>query len=259
MSGVRRGVLACSTAATALALAAGLSAVPVRAETLTDALARTYATNPQLNAERARQRAVDEAVPQALSNYRPRVIGTADAGLQRTVTTTAPSATTPRMTRESFTKPRGGSLGIEQFLFRGFRTQNEVKQAEASVLAGREALRNVEQDTLLSAVEAYMNVVRDSAILEVRRGNVIFLEETLRATRDRFNVGEVTRTDVAQAEASLSRGRSNLSVAEANLSASRALYRQIVGQDPMNLAPGRPAGQPAAAKGSRPSSEHFAS
>jgi len=228
-----------SATAVALLLSTGLCSGTLQAETLTDALARTYATNPTINADRARQRAIDEAVPQALANYRPTVVGSADAGVQRSVTTFSSGGAGSR-TEGTTTTPRGAGLTVQQNIFRGFRTQNEVKRAEANVFAGREALRDTEQDVLLTAVQAYMNTVRDTAILEIRRGNVIFLEETLRATQDRFNVGEVTRTDVAQAEASLARGRSDLSLAEANLSASRASFRQIVGIDPRNLVPPQP-------------------
>ncbi|MDQ4061674.1 MAG: TolC family protein, partial [Pseudomonadota bacterium] len=186
------------------------------ADTLTEALSRAYGTNPELNAERARQRATDETVAQALSGYRPSVTGTADVGVQATETELA-NPTTARVpgggfavnaTQANTLYPRGVGVAVQQSLFNGFRTTNTVKQAESGVRAGREALRNVEQNVLLDAVTAYMDVLRDLAIVELRRSNVAFLTETLRATRDRFNVGEVTRTDVAQAEARLSRGQS---------------------------------------------------
>ena len=117
---------------------------------------------------------------------------------------------------------------------------NSTRQAESQVLGARETLRNTEQTVLFNGVTAYMNVLRDTAILNLQRNNVEVIEEQLRQTRDRFNVGEVTRTDVAQAEARLAAGRSQVSLAESNLRASIALFRQIIGVEPRQLAPGRP-------------------
>lgn len=204
-------------------------------DTLEGALARAYTVNPTLNAQRAATRATDEAVPQALSGYRPRVFGTADIGA---------SATEVRIGGGQGTVttqyPRGVGASIEQNIFDGFRTPNRVRAAEWQVLVARETLRNTEQNVLFDAVEAYMNVLRDFAIHNLRRNNVELLSEDLRATRERFEVGEVTRTDVAQGEARLAGARSMLAVAEANLKASRAIYRQRVGDDPGRLHPGRP-------------------
>ena len=116
-----------------------------------------------------------------------------------------------------------------QTLYNGQRSGNLTRQAEASVLASRETLRNIEQTTLLDAVTAYMNVLRDTAILDLQRRNVQVLQEQLKQTRDRFNVGEVTRTDVAQAESRLAAGRSQLLTAESNYVTSKAQYRQVIG------------------------------
>ena len=108
------------------------------------------------------------------------------------------------------------------------------------MLAARETLRNAEQTVLLNAATAYMNLLRDTAILDLQRRNVEVLQEQLRQTRDRFNVGEVTRTDVAQAESRLAAGRSQVLTAEANYTTSRATYRQVIGVEPGNLAPAAP-------------------
>jgi outer membrane protein len=204
------------------------------AETLESALARAYAGNPTVNAQRASVRATDENVPRALSGYRPRVTGTADAGAQYV----EGESQGQRFSQE--TLPRGAGVQVDQNLFNGFRTRNSVRQAESQVLGARETLRNTEQNVLFDAATAYMNVLRDTAILNLQRNNVEVIDEQLRQTRDRFNVGEVTRTDVAQAEARLAAARSQASLAEANLRTSIARYRQIVGVEPRQLAPGRP-------------------
>ena len=125
-------------------------------------------------------------------------------------------------------------------MFNGRRTSNSVRQAESQSLGARENLRNTEQNVLFDGATAYMNVLRDTAILSLQRNNVEVLDEQLRQTRDRFNVGEVTRTDVAQAEARLAGARSQVSLAEANLRTSIARFRQVIGVEPRELAPGQP-------------------
>ena len=114
-----------------------------------------------------------------------------------------------------------------------------MRQAESSIFGARETLRNTEQSVLLNGATAYMNVLRDTAILDLRKNNIIVLEEQLRQTRDRFIVGEVTRTDVAQAESSLATGRSDYFTAQANLQTSIANYRQVIGVQPTRLEPAR--------------------
>nr|WP_181707147.1 TolC family outer membrane protein [Chthonobacter rhizosphaerae] len=203
------------------ALVALLSATSVRAETLAEALAAAYANNPTLNAARAETRAVDEEVPQALSGYRPSVNAFANAGASNT--------------RGFEQRSAAAGITITQPIFSGFRTVNGTKAAEASVKASREALRNTEQNTLLDGVEAYMNVVRDAAILRLSEENVRFLEEQVRASRDRFSVGEGTRTDVAQSEARLASASADVSAARANLESSRGIYIQVIGRTPRNL------------------------
>jgi outer membrane protein len=216
-----------------VAQANGRSTATGRA-TLNGALAAAYQNNPQLNAQRAQVRVTDEQVPQALSGYRPQVSATADVGVQYTDSTTSQGVIRGERA------PRGVGLTATQTLFNGFRTGNQTRAAEAQVFSAREALRVMEQQILLDAVTAYMNVLRDTAILDLQRRNVEVLEEQLRQTRDRFNVGEVTRTDVAQADSRLAAARSQALQAEANLSTSRAVYRRVIGVEPVNLSPGQP-------------------
>jgi outer membrane protein len=227
--------------------AAVLAAVQPAAaqETLTGALGRAYTNTPELNAARANVRAVDESVPQALSGYRPRVTGTADVGRthQETITPSFSQTTGGRTGKRAASdtySPRGVGIQVDQTLFNGFRVENSTRAAESRVLGARETLRNTEQNVLFNAATAYMNVLRDTALLNLQRNNVEVLEEQLRQTRDRFRVGEVTRTDVAQSEARLAQARSQASVAEGNLRASIATYRQRVGVEPKRLSPAQP-------------------
>src|SRR4029453_1630883 len=127
-----------------------------------------------------------------------------------------------------------------QTLFNGFQTGNRTRQAESQVFASRETLRNTDQTVLLSAVTAYMNLLRDGAVLELQRSNLNVLEATLRQTRDRFSAGEVTRTDVAQAESRLAGGRSQLLTAESNYTTSKATCRQVIGVEPGRLTAAMP-------------------
>ena len=208
------------------------------AETLETALARAYSGNPSLDAQRAAVRATDENVPRALSGYRPSVTASGSIGANYATGVSTQTGVDRNFRRNLF--PGSVGLNVTQNLFNGFRTANSVRQAESQVLGARETLRNSEQTTLFSGAQAYMNVLRDTAILDLQRNNVEVLEEQLRQTRDRFNVGEVTRTDVAQAESRLAQARSQVAVAESNLQASIAVYRQVVGVEPRQLAPGRP-------------------
>jgi len=136
--------------------------------------------------------------------------------------------------------PSTASLTVSQTIFNGFQTDNSVRRAESTVYSQRETLRFTEITVLYNAVQAYMNVLSNTATLELNRNNVEVLEEQLRQTRDRFNVGEVTRTDVAQAEARLAGARSQVSAAESTLRTSIGIYRQNIGVEPRQLAPGRP-------------------
>ncbi len=210
------------------------------ADTLPWALIQAYQNNPQLSAQRAAVRATDESVPTALSGYRPRISATASWSEQYLdVTARATTGTgSVRSSGENFVQSYGGT--ITQTLFNGFQTTNRTRQAESQVSAARENLRLTEQNVLLSAATAYMNLLRDVAILDLQRSNVEVLQEQLRQVRDRFNVGEVTRTDVAQSESRLAAGRSSMLTAESNVTTSRATYRQVIGIEPGRLAPGTP-------------------
>jgi outer membrane protein len=196
------------------------------ADSVAEALAAAYSSNPEINSARAETRATDENVPLARSGLRPIISAFSDVTGERINLSSGDHASTVN-----------GSVGvqIEQNIFRGFRTRNAIRQAEAGVLASRELLRNTVQNVLFDAAQAYMDVLRDIAILDIRGRNVVFLEEQVRAANERFNVGETTRTDVAQAQARLADARADVSLAEANLDTSRAVYRQVVGRDPVGL------------------------
>src|SRR5215472_4838425 len=208
---------------------------PSAAETLADALVRTYQTNPQLNAERARQRGTDENVPQAMAGYRPQLVASLSSGLQ------AVRNILPDNTVQSATlKPWTIGLTVTQILFNGYKTANNVRVAEFQVKSGREALRNVEQGVLLDAVTAYMNVMANNALYESQRSNVDVLREILATTKRRLNAGDVTPTDTAQAEARLNRGLADLNAAEVALAISKEIYRQVIGEAPSRLQPAMP-------------------
>jgi len=200
------------------------------AETLPEALVKTYQTNPQLNAERARQRATDENVPQALASYRPQILASLSAGLQ-SVRNQLPDNTI----QNASLRPWTIGVTVTEVLFNGFKTANSVRVAEFRVKSGREALRNVGQGVLLDAVTAYMNVLANQASVEAQRANVSFLRETLGITRRRLDAGDVTPTDTAQAEARLSRGTADLNAAEVALAVSKETYTQVIGQSPGSL------------------------
>lgn len=196
-----------------------------RADTIRQSLALAYANNPTLNAARAQLRGVDENVPQALTGWRPTVSASASAGRIRSGL-------------DNFVDYRNNasiSLTISQALFRGFRTINSTRQAEAVVRAQRESLSSTEQDTLLDAATAYVDVIQDTALVSLQRSDLAFLQEQVRAARDRFDVGEGTRTDVSQAEARAAEARASLNTALANLNTSRAVYRQVIGIEAQNL------------------------
>jgi outer membrane protein len=196
---------------------------PVGAETLKGALAKAYQNNSSLNSARAGVRVTDEGVAIAKSGYRPTVEGSAGASYSST----------------AGNQNSASSVGItvRQTLFDGFRTKNSVASAEAAVLAQRESLRNTEQDVLFNAVTAYMDVIRDRKIAAFRKKNLSFLQEQVRAADARFEVGEGTRTDVAQAAAGRSAAVAQLNAAEAQAKSSAATYRQIVGDEPGKLQP----------------------
>jgi outer membrane protein len=192
-----------------------------QAETIKGALAKAYENNSSLNSARAGVRVTDEGVAIAKSGYRPTVTGNAG--------TSYSSSGGGQVT--------SGSIGLKvtQPLFDGFRTKNGISSAESQVYAQREVLRDTEQDILLSAATAYMDVIRDRQIAAFRKKNLSFLQEQVRAASARFEVGEGTRTDVAQANASRAAAIAQLNAAEAQAKSSAAVYRQVVGEDPGKL------------------------
>ena len=246
----------------ALAASAALLAAPLTAEpagngwhlvgsgagsgTIDGALVAAYQNNPQLNSQRAATRAIDENVPTALAGYRPRVAGTASLTEQYLDQLTR-GGNDPRSGGAVYNQAVGGfavqsyGLTATQTLFNGLQTATRTRQAEGQVFSARETLRTTEQNVLLSGATAYMNLLQTAAILELQRSNVNVLEVTLRQTRDRFTAGEVTRTDVAQAESRLAGGRSQLSLAESNYVTAQAQYLQVIGvPPPARLAPAPP-------------------
>jgi outer membrane protein len=219
----------------------GLSPRHARADTLESALVLAYTNNPQINSQRAIVRQTDEGVPQALSGYRPKVSASANLGEQYYSSTTKQNPAVPAWATFSGNgTPHGAGVTATQTVYDGFQTANRTRAAESQVSAARETLRLLTQQVLLDAATAYMNLLRDSAILELQRRNVEVLQEQLRQTRDRFAVGSVTRTDVAQAQSRLASARSQLLTAQSNQTTSRAQYRLVIGSEPGTLTPGAP-------------------
>ena len=205
-------------------LLAALPVAPAAAQqTIVEALALAYATNPTLGAARAELRTVNEQIPQELSNWRPRVTVFSDVGQQRVDN---------KVDDPETTTPRSVELDVTQSLFRGGRTIAGTRRAEAEVDAQRARLLDTEQEVLLSASIAYMDVWRDQSVLQLQINNEQVLTRQLEASRDRFEVGEITRTDVAQSESRLARAVGDRVAAEGDLSISRAVYQEVIGVAP---------------------------
>ncbi len=234
LADLKRKLRMASAGAVVFAAVAGAWSAPVFAEMCNDALSSAYRYNPQLDAERARLRATDENVPIARSGYRPQI--NVDADINWRHTNVRPDA---RRAIEWAAKgsiyPKGYTVDLVQPIFTGFQTFNAVNEAEAGVRAGRETLRGVEQDVFRDAVTAYMDVVANQAIVRERETNVNVLTRELKATEDRFSVGEVTRTDVAQSQARRALAVSDLDRARADLKTFRGTFERVVGHAPSNL------------------------
>jgi len=217
-----------------------------QAQTLTQALADAYNTNPQLLAQRALLRATDEQVPQALANWRPTVNFTGQVGGNRTAFTLE-STGHPRLNSQGQNIGSTGlttystfysnslNLQVTQPVYSGGRTVAQTSQAINTVQSTRAQTLAVETSVFQAVAQAYLDVVRDQALVEVNRNNVGVLRKQLEATQDRFRVGEVTRTDVAQAEASLAQAVGQLVTTQGNLENSRAEYVRTVGHSPGTL------------------------
>lgn len=210
------------------ALAAAVPTGAAHADNLRDALISAYQSNPGLDAERARLRATDEDVPRAKSGYRPSITGEASIASED-------STSRPGSASDGHTRPTNWEVSVRQPVFDGFRTLNAVSAAEATVRAGRARLTERVSLTLLDAVNAYMDVVRDQAIVGLRERNVGVLSRELHAAQARRAVKEVTLTDVAQARARRARAVSAADLAKANLKIARADFLRVVGHLPEGL------------------------
>jgi TolC family type I secretion outer membrane protein len=219
--------------------------VQAKAEDLNGALSQTYLANPTLDAARAQLRSTDEGVPQALSGWRPTVIGQATAGAEWSHDGSKAGQNNLIIDRNRQFYPRTYSLTLTQPVFNGFGTVSGTKAAENRVKSGRAQLLDIEQQVMFQAVQAYMSVVTDQSILDLRRNNEKVLQAQLQATNDRFQAGEVTKTDVAQAQSRLQGATADRIAAEGDLTAAKAVYRQVVGQEPLQLSlPNVPANLP---------------
>jgi len=236
---IRSSVLA----SVALIAISAAFATPASADTLQDAISLAYRTNPTLLSQRANQRALDETIPQARSGLRPTVNATANANYSRVES--GGSAGVDINGDGVIDIPGSGgsvevSIGSAQFslsqtLYSGGRISHSIGVAEANVLSGRENLRSVEQQVLASVIQAYVDVRRDMEILAIRQENLTVLRRQLDEANARFEVGEITLTDVAQSQSRLAQSQADLANAQAQLSVSRAAYASIVGQSPATL------------------------
>jgi outer membrane protein len=212
-----------------VALSAALGAGPAAAQTITEALANAYTSNPQLLAQRALLRQTDEGVPQALSNWRPTVTFTGQGGVERGVFNAG-----KRDVYSTF-ETRQFDLRLTQPIYRGGRTEAQTRQAINLVQSARAQTFAVETTVFQAVAQAFFDVFRDQTLVEVNKNNESVLKKQLDATRDRFRVGEVTRTDVAQAESSLAQATANRIASEGQLEVSRAEYTRAVGHPPGRL------------------------
>ena len=218
---MRRGVLL-ATAVLAGVLPVGLA----RADSLDQAVALAYQTNPTLQNARAQLRALDENYVQARAGYRPQVQVSAEADDIKGAATDQVEA-----------KPTSATISISQPIYTGGLVSADVRAVEGDIQSGRAKLRQVEEDVLEQVLQVYVDVRRDTEGLKIAEDNVQVLVRQKEETDARFGVGEVTRTDVAQADARLAGARAQLSTAQAQLALSRANYVTVVGQSPGDLAP----------------------
>jgi TolC family type I secretion outer membrane protein len=222
--------------ATALAVTLAISGIgflnvsAVKAESLREALSAAYTSNPDLLAQRASLRATDEGLVSATAGFFPTVSATSQISRSRADNDFIGQDPDRTSQDTYFYEAR-----VDQSLFSGFQTVNGRKEARNLIEAGRALLLSSEQQTLLNAVTSYMDVVRDEAVLRLTSNNVQVLARQLQASRDRFRVGEITRTDVAQSEARYEGSKAAQISSEANLAASRAVYRQVIGNSPGTL------------------------
>jgi outer membrane protein len=233
-------------ASSVLLLVAAAFAPTASAETLEEALVQTYLENPFLISERAALRATDEQVPQALSNWRPTVQVSGSYGVRQI------DSEVSGISNDTTNNPRDAELSVVQPLFRGFRTVAETSRARNRVASSRASLLSSEQRILLDAVTSYTDVVQAQVVVRLRESNVRVIQRQLEATNDRFRVGELTRTDVAQAESRLAQAEAELVRAKGELESAKARYRDVIGSEPDALVvPVVPAGLPETENDSR--------
>lgn len=205
-----------------------LVASPALADDLRSALVSAYETNPTLQAQRSTQRATDEGVPIARAPGLPSLSATGT--YTQLIGSETTGATIPGPTKILDTSATAGVP-----VYSGGAIRNSIKAAKIRVTAGQQDLRGVESGVFAQVVAAYMDVIRDQAIVGLQRKNVSVLDINLQSTRDRFEIGDLTRTDVAQSQSRLSLAKGSLRTAEANLVASRERYIQVVGKEPIDL------------------------
>jgi len=225
------------------------AAAPASAQTLNDALSQAYANNPTLQAERANLRATDEFVPTALAGWRPTVTLSGSAGYTDGNTTAANSVTGIGTSTTSANRQVAEvQAEITENVYNGGKTKAQTAQAKDRVRSERANLVNVEQQVFTNAVSAYVTVIQDEQLLALAINNAQVLKEQLKATQDRFSVGEITRTDVAQSESSLAQAEAEVQTAQGNLQTSRATYEQVIGSPPGKLTPPQPLALPVHSK-----------
>ena len=218
------------------------AAAELQAETLLDVLRRAFQSNPTIQAERARQRATKQLKPQAWSGALPQITASGaytdvDQDQVINATTFDPNlpVDTPNETRNFQLETLSAQVQGELAIFTGLRNFNAIKQADARVRAGGAQLVSVEQSVLTNAATAYFDVVRDKEVVDANENNVRVLLRQKEEADLRFEVGEITRTDVAQAEARLAGARARLTSAKAQLAISRARFRELTGDNPGTL------------------------
>lgn len=222
-----------------------LSITHAKADNIEEALQRSYMYNPQLNAQRAGTRSVDENIAQARGSFMPTVTGQGNAGIMnQNLLSSVDSGTAfggpAGIDQKTITNPVFASVVVSMNIFNGFRGVNGINQAEAQIHQSREQLRNTELSVLDSAASAYMTVLRDTAIFDIRCDYVKALEKQVSDNEERLKSGEDTRTDVFQAQTYLSRAKQDRVLAFTNLQASIAQYKQITGLRPKRMEPAKP-------------------
>lgn len=231
------------------AIASASLSQAARAETIADALSNAYNNNPSLNSGRANLRAVDEGVPIAKAGMRPRVSINSYLGAQQNrfvqrqddlTISDDPNRYTVWNLQEGRSVARSAGITVEQPIFDGFKAKNTMSAAESAVFAEQQRLRFLEQKVLFDTASAYMNVLRDTAALKLQQNHVSVLTEQLRQTKERFEAGQITLTDIAQAQSRLAAGEAQESAARATLETSIGAYQQVVGKLPKKLAPAAP-------------------